>query len=61
MVATDPTYGGGSRASVIGQTYNSIFDWMSAQTIEKMMITFLRKVQEVIFNQKDFIRNSYSI
>ena len=31
MVATDPTYGGGSRASVNGQTYNSIFDWMSAQ------------------------------
>ena len=31
MVATDPTNGGGSRASVNGQTYNSIFDWMSAQ------------------------------
>ena len=31
MIATDPTNGGGSRASVNGQTYNSIFDWMSAQ------------------------------
>ncbi len=54
MVATDPTNGGRLSLPVSMQTYNSIFDWMSAQKTQEDDKHFPRAMQDIIFNRKGF-------